>query len=72
MSDSAQNLWESRTLPDGITLELRAGDNPAMIIVQGKDRIQVELAHVKDMVAMLADGAADLAGLLAVGGKYHA
>ena len=68
MSDSAQNLWESRTLPDGITLELRAGDNPALVLLQGKNQTQMELAHIKAVVAALADGAAALADLLATGG----
>lgn len=59
-----QNHWESRTLPDGITLELRAGDNPALVLVQGENRVQVELAHVKAVVAALAGGAVDLAEFL--------
>ena len=36
MTDEAQTLWETRTLPDDITLELRAGDEPALVLVQGK------------------------------------
>lgn len=51
MSDDKQNLWESRTLPDGITLELRAGGSPALVLSQGENRVQVELAHVKAALA---------------------
>ena len=45
MTDEAQNLWEMRPLPAGITLELRAGDDPALVLVRGENRVQVELAH---------------------------
>ena len=67
MTDDEQTLWESRTLPDDITLELRAGDNPALILLQGENRVQVGLAHVKGVVAAMADAAADLAEFLAIG-----
>jgi hypothetical protein len=36
MTDDKQNLWEARPLPDGITLELRAGDDPALVLIQGE------------------------------------
>jgi hypothetical protein len=72
MSGTAQDLWRSRTLPDSITLELRAGDNPALALLQGENRLKVELAHITGVVAALADAAADPAELLAVGGQYHA
>ncbi len=72
------DLWEVRTLPDGLALELH--DNPpALVLVQGSDRVRVELAHVKavhsaslrdGMVAAMGDAVADLAGLLA-GGKQQ-
>ncbi|MBN1812555.1 MAG: hypothetical protein JXA14_12020 [Anaerolineae bacterium] len=51
-------------MPDGTTLELRAGDNPVLVLIQGENRVQVKLAHVKAAVAALVDGAADLAELL--------
>ena len=58
------DLWEVRTLPDGLTPELR-GDPPALVIVQGNDRVVVEVGHVKAVVAAMGNAAADLAGLLA-------
>ena len=66
------NLWEVRELPDGVALELRAGDDPAVVLAQGEDRVRVELANVKAVVAALTDAAADLAEVLASGGVYHA
>jgi hypothetical protein len=66
------NLWEVRELPGGVALELRAGDDPALALVQGENRVRVELAHVRELVAALVDAAADLAGVLAAGGVYHA
>ena len=71
MSD-IPDLWEVRTLPDGLTLELRAGASPALVLAQGENRVRVELAHVKVVVAALADGAVDLAEVVAVGDVYHA
>ena len=71
MSDNP-DLWEVRELPDGLALELRAGDVPALVLTQGENRISVELAHVKGLVAALVAGAADLAEVLAAGGEYHA
>ena len=66
------DLWEVRTLPDGLALELRGGDKPALVIVQGSDRVKVELAYFKTVIAVMGNPAADLAGVLAVGGRYHA
>ncbi|MFC2023488.1 hypothetical protein ACFLT5_01985 [Chloroflexota bacterium] len=66
------NLWEVRELPRGAVLELRAGDKPALVLAQGENRLSVELAQVKAVVAALVDGAADLAEVLATGGMYHA
>ena len=40
------DVWEVRTLPGGLALELR-GDPPALVLVQGSDRVGVDLAHVK-------------------------
>jgi len=42
------------------------------VIVQGSDRVRVELADAKSVVAAMAGAAADLAGVLAAGGVYHA
>jgi hypothetical protein len=72
MSDSARNLWESRTLPDSIALELRAGGNPCLVLAQGENRVRVELSNVKALLAALVDAAADLAEVLASGGVCHA
>jgi hypothetical protein len=72
MTDDKQNLWEVRSLPDGITLELRAGDDPALVLVQGENRVRMELAHVKAVVAVLAGAVVGLTTLLATGGQYHA
>lgn len=71
MSDNPE-LWEVRELPDGLALDLRAGDVPALVLTQGENRASVELAHVKGLVAALVEGAADLAEVLASGGVYHA
>ena len=65
-------LWEVRTLHGGLSLELRGGEKPALVIVQGSDRVRVELADVKSVVAALVNAAADLVGVLATGGVYHA
>ena len=68
----SETLWEVRELPGGLTLELHAGDSPALVLVQGEKRVRVELSRVKGLVAALTDAAAELAELLAAGGKYHA
>ena len=66
------DLWEVRTLHDGLALELH-GNPPALVLVQGSDRIRAELAHVKTvhsaalrdgMIAAMGNAAVDLAGLL--------
>jgi hypothetical protein len=66
------NPWEVRTLPGDVHLEMWGGDVPALVMAQGENRIRVELAHVKGLVAGLVDAAADLAEVLAAGGSYHA
>jgi len=52
-------------------LELR-GDPPGLVLVQGSDRVTVDLAHVKAAIAAMGDAAADLARSLAAGGVCHA
>ena len=52
-------------------MELR-GDPPGLVLVQGSDRVTVDLAYVKAVIAAMGDAAADLAGLLAAGGVCHA
>jgi hypothetical protein len=65
-------LWEVRDLPGGLTLEMRGGSEPALVLVRGDNRVQVALVHVKGVVAALTDAAAELAELLAAGGRFHA
>ena len=57
-------------MPGGLSLELH-GNPPALVIVQSGDRVIVELAHVKTVIAAMGDAAAGLAGLLAAGGVYN-
>lgn len=65
------DLWGVRALPDGLSLELH-GNPPSLVLVQGSERVMVDLANVKTVIAAMGDAAADLAGLLAAGGVYHA
>jgi len=43
------DLWEVRTLHGGLSVELRGGEKPALVFVQGTDRVRVELADVKSV-----------------------
>lgn len=52
--------------------DVHAGDHPALVLAQGDDAVQIELAHARAVIAALTDAAADLAELLATGGRYHA
>lgn len=65
------DLWEARKRDSGLVPELLAGDAPALVLVQGENRIRVNLTYVKALVAALTDAAADLAEVLAAGGVYH-
>jgi hypothetical protein len=67
----SHSLWETRPLRGDLTLELHAGDDPALVLAQGDNLVRVKLAHVKPLVAALTDAAADLAEVLASGGVYH-
>ena len=71
MTDKS-DLWEKRTLASGLAVEMQAGDDPALVLAQGEDRVRVELANVKTLVAALTDAAADLVEVLASGGVYLA
>ena len=53
-------------------LELRASDTPALVLVQGENRVRTELAHVMGLVAALADATEHLTAMLAAVGVYHA
>ena len=57
----ADDLWEVRRLHGGLRVELRGGKKPALVLVQGSDRVRVELGDVKVAIAALAGAAADLA-----------
>lgn len=61
-----------RLLIDGWGLH-RSGlrDAPALVLVQGDDRVRIELIHARYLVAGMADAAADLAEVLAAE-VYHA
>jgi hypothetical protein len=50
-----QNLWGTRSLPNGISLELRAGSSPALVLVQGENRGRAALTQAKGVVAGLVD-----------------
>lgn len=47
-----------------MVLELRAGDEPALVLAQDENRVRVELSTVKAAVAALTDAAADLMGTM--------
>jgi hypothetical protein len=55
------DLWEVRTWPDGLALELCGGNKLGLVLVQGNDRVRVELAPAKAVIAAIDDAAADLA-----------
>ena len=69
---SIENLWEVRDLSGLLCLELHAGKHPALVLAQGENAVRIELAHARHVIAALTDAAADLAELLATGGRYHA
>ena len=50
-------------------LVLRTTDSEA--VNRGKNRLRVALAHVKGLVAALAEAAADPVALPTTGGEYH-
>ena len=43
-----------------------------MALVQGENRVRMDLTNIKGLVAALTDAATDLAEVLAAGGVYHA
>ena len=65
MSDHVRDLWESRTLPDAITVELHAGEHPALVLAQGENTVRIEPVHAQHVTAALAE-------FLATGGRCHA
>jgi hypothetical protein len=54
-----------------VVRELRTSDDPALELTQSKDRVRVELAHVKGVVAALVGAAADRAEVLASGAEGY-
>lgn len=55
-----------------MTQESTSTEAGALVLAQNENRVRVELAHVKVVVAAVVDAAADLAEVLATGGRYHA
>jgi len=53
-------ISDSRTLPDAITLERRAGDNPALVLAQGENTARTQLTHTRQVIPALTDNAAEL------------
>jgi hypothetical protein len=51
---SIDNLWEVRNLPGQLSLELHAGDYPAVVLTQGDDTVRIEPAHPARLVAFPA------------------
>ena len=49
------DLWEVRTLPDGLALELH-GNPPALVLVQGSDRMRIDLIRGKTMITATGGG----------------
>lgn len=43
----SSDLWEVRDVPGGLALELQAGDDPGLVLVQSENRVRVGLADVK-------------------------
>ena len=66
------DLWDVPELTIGLILRMQAEEDPAMRLVQHENRVRMKRAHVKELVAALMDGAADLVEVLASGGVYHA
>jgi hypothetical protein len=62
---STPDVWEARAVTGDTTLDLRGGDEPALVLVQGDNRVRVELGSVKALVAALTDAVASQAGVLA-------
>ena len=66
-------------MPGELAREMRADDNRVLVlrstaseaVTRGKTRVGVELAHVKGLVAALAEAAADPVALSTTGGEYH-
>lgn len=51
---------------------MKAGEDPALALTQRDNRVRVELAQVKALVAALTNADADLVGVLAGNGTHHA
>jgi hypothetical protein len=57
---SRPDLWDVRDLDGGLTLELLAGDAPALVLAQVENRVWVALHDVKALIGALTDAAAEL------------
>ena len=71
-SNSSPDLGELRKVDAGRAREIQAGDAPALVLVQGENRITLHLTQVRGVVVALTDGAADLAASLANSKVHHA
>ena len=68
-----------RELPGGLAREMQADDRRVLVlrstaseaVTRGKNRVRVELAHIKGPVAALAEATADPVALPTTGGEYH-
>ena len=49
--DEQRDLWETRSLDTGSVQELQAGDAPAPVLVQGENRVRVDVSNVMGLVA---------------------
>jgi hypothetical protein len=66
-------------MPGGVAREMRADDHRVLVLrstaseaaTRGKTRVGVKLAHVKGLVAALAEAAVDPVALQTTGGEYH-
>jgi hypothetical protein len=66
-------------MPGGLAREMRADDHRVLVLrstaseaaTRGKTRVEVKLAHVKGLVAALAEAAVDPVALQTTGGEYH-
>lgn len=71
-SDRQPRSREERILPEGLALHLRAGDDPGLVPVREENRVTVEPAGIRGLVAALANAVADLTKVRANCGVHHA
>lgn len=59
-----------RRLPAGVVLEAVAGEDPALVLVQGPNRVRVPLSEVQ-VLAALTDAAVALASVRVEEGEHE-